>query len=214
MSKITKAWVDAQIETELERHAHADSVRDLAALVTVRDYLANDKEHEKHHEHVYDRMRDYNTISIGEYADMRQSATEEIPTASHTTTVAAVPQHHRQMTQHRLNSAQHHADFLTLEDAQEWVRSMRAADGSRGGRWKSMADVKPLAERMGITGEKEMVEFFAVINAMYSDYCKVAKKHGVDKPEFYADLAKAWIHDEDAEENKAMLYYDCIVKKD
>lgn len=122
------------------------------------------------------------------------------------------PMHHRQMTQNRIGF-QHHGETLTREDAQEWVRSMRAADGSRGGRWKSMADVKPLAERMGITGEKEMVEFFAIINAMYSDYCKVAKKHGVDKPEFYADLAKAWIHDEDAEENKAMLYYDCIVKK-
>lgn len=123
------------------------------------------------------------------------------------------PMHHRHMTQNRIGF-QHHGKSLTREDAQEWVHSMRAADGSRGGRWKNMADVKQLAERMGITGEKEMVEFFAIINAMYSDYCKVAKKHGVDKPEFYADLAKAWIHDEDAEDNKAMLYYECIVKKD
>lgn len=122
--------------------------------------------------------------------------------------------HHRQMSQQRQIGFQHQGRSLSREDAEEWVQSMRAADGSRGGRWKTMNDVKQLAERMGITGEKQLTEFYAIINAMYSDYCKVAKKHGVDRPEFYADLAKAWIHDEDAEDNKAMLYYECIVRKE
>jgi hypothetical protein len=47
---------------------------------------------------------------------------------------------------------------------------------------------------------------------MASDYGKVAKKYGVDKADFYADLAKAWLDDKDAVPGKAMIYYDCIVQ--
>ena len=50
------------------------------------------------------------------------------------------------------------------------------------------------------------------MNAMYSDYCKVAKRYGVDRPEFFAEMAKAWLEDKDAVPNKAAMYYDCIVK--
>ena len=39
MSKITKAWIDAQIEHEMERGTHQDAIRDLAALITVRKYI-------------------------------------------------------------------------------------------------------------------------------------------------------------------------------
>ena len=55
------------------------------------------------------------------------------------------------------------------------------------------------------------------MNMMYSDYCKVAKKYGVDRPEYYADLAKAFLRDKDFDgkpEEKLYIYYKAIVEKD
>lgn len=53
------------------------------------------------------------------------------------------------------------------------------------------------------------------VNMMRSDYCMVARKHGVDKPEFYADMAQAFLFDKDAgePEEKISAYYHCIAKK-
>lgn len=52
-----------------------------------------------------------------------------------------------------------------------------------------------------------------MMNAMYSDYAAVAKKFGVTSPEFYACMAKAWMEDKDAKEDKTALYYRYIVEK-
>lgn len=106
---------------------------------------------------------------------------------------------------------------MTKESARAWVASMHGSDPAKpkGGKW-SMEDVKPYAQRMGIPTEGvEFYEFFAIMNAMYSDYFEVAKKYNLqNNPAFFADMAKAWLHDEDAVENKAAMYYDCIVKHD
>lgn len=104
-------------------------------------------------------------------------------------------------------------EHLTKEQAERWVEQMRGADGSHGGRWK-WNEIRQYAQNFGISGEPKMIEFFAIINAMASDYSKIAKKYGVDKVDFYADLAKAWLDDVDAVPGKAMIYYDCIVRKD
>ena len=52
MSKMSLAWVEAQIEHELERGNHPEAVRDLAALIAVREYLT------KHEPKVYNDMMD------------------------------------------------------------------------------------------------------------------------------------------------------------
>lgn len=51
---------------------------------------------------------------------------------------------------------------------------------------------------------------------MYSDYYGVAAKYGIDRPEFYDDLAKAFLMDKDAggAEAKMAEYYHGIVKRD
>ena len=49
MSKMSFAWVEAQIEHELERGNHPEAVRDLAALIAVREYLAK-HEPKMHHD--------------------------------------------------------------------------------------------------------------------------------------------------------------------
>lgn len=56
-------------------------------------------------------------------------------------------------------------------------------------------------------------EWYAIINAVHSDYCMVAKQFGVDNVDFYAELAKAWLCDEDAKEDKAKKYWEYIVER-
>ena len=65
-------------------------------------------------------------------------------------------------------------------------------------------------EQRGI--DCDPLQFFAVLNAVYSDYYAVAKKHGVNKMDFYADIAKAWLNDSDAVEDKAARYFEFVVK--
>lgn len=102
---------------------------------------------------------------------------------------------------------------LTREDAEKWVKSMKSEDGTTGGRWPYQ-EIRQYAGNFGIQGEEKIIEFFAVMNALYTDYCKVAKKYGVDKVDFWADLAKAFINDKDAGEGKVKKYYECIAKHD
>lgn len=99
---------------------------------------------------------------------------------------------------------------LTQEKAREWVKRMRHADGGMGEHW-NMEMIKKMAEQKGV--DLDPIEIYAIMNALYSDYCTVFQKHGVTNPEFYLDMAKAWLEDADAVKNKAMMYYDCIVKK-
>ena len=99
--------------------------------------------------------------------------------------------------------------------AEKWVRSMRGEDAARptGGRW-SMEDLKPMAQKFGIKPDTpEFFEFYAMTNAMYSDYCAVAKKFNITSPEYYGMMALAWMRDKDAVPNKTAMYYEHCVKK-
>lgn len=99
--------------------------------------------------------------------------------------------------------------------AERWVQGMKNEDPARpkGARW-SMEEVKPYAQKFGVEADgEEMVEFWAMMNAMYSDYSGVAKRFNITSPEFYAQMAKAWMDDKDAVPNKTALYYKCCVKK-
>lgn len=102
----------------------------------------------------------------------------------------------------------HYAKHLTREQAEHWVQNMHSSD-HHGGKWK-FDEIKQYAQNYGVTGEQKVIDFFAIMNAMYSDYHKVARKFGVDKTDFYAELAKAFLDDDDAVEGKARVYYECI----
>lgn len=93
--------------------------------------------------------------------------------------------------------------------AEEWTGQMHNADGTRGPHW-SMEQTKQVMQQRGI--DVDPIEFFVAMNMVYSDYSKVAKMHGVNSADFYADLAKAFLEDQDAQDNKLALYYECIVK--
>ena len=107
--------------------------------------------------------------------------------------------------------AEHQHRKLDERTAMEWVQSMKNADGGKSPHW-TMDQVKQVARQKGLDKEIEPVELFAVLNALYSDYDPLFKKYGVSTIDFYVDMAKAWIMDEDAVENKAMAYWECIVK--
>lgn len=107
------------------------------------------------------------------------------------------------------------AQKLTKQMAEEWVDSMESEDSEKPeGETFTMEQAKQLAKKIGYETEgQKAIDFYAILNAVYSDYCKVAEKYDVDEPEFYACMAKAWLEDKDAVRNKAGAYYQHIVKK-
>jgi len=104
---------------------------------------------------------------------------------------------------------------LTKEQAHEWVDSMTAPDPNNKGNGGKIGweEVKAMAAKHGITDEHKLIELYAVINAMKSDYAKVAQKYGVASPEYYYDLAKAFIDDSDAKLHKVARYYKYIAAR-
>lgn len=100
---------------------------------------------------------------------------------------------------------------LDKQDVMRWVEEMEDSEGVKGGRY-TWHQAQQYAMNMGITGQQRLVEFYWAMNAMYSDYQKAGKKFGVDKPEFYACLAKLFIEDPDAVDDKVKEYYKHIVK--
>ena len=99
---------------------------------------------------------------------------------------------------------------FTKEDAEHWTAKMENEDGTTGPHW-TMGQTDAVANITGVS-VKSCV-WWAAMNMMYSDYYSVAAKYGLDRPEFYADLAKAFLMDKDAggAEEKMAGYYHGIV---
>ena len=117
--------------------------------------------------------------------------------------------HHMHRGMHGMEEAE-----FSKDDAEEWVDAMKNEDDQQphGGKW-DVAFVKPLAQKVGMPSDgPEFWEFYAVINSIYSDFCKVFNEYNFKNPMGYAKLAKAWIHDKDAVDDKVSVYYNCIVK--
>ena len=122
---------------------------------------------------------------------------------------------------HHMHEDEEHSEergeytHLTEDDAHQWVEHMESdnPEHRKGGRW-SMEEARALASKIGWSMDTQTaIEFYAVLNAMYSDYSMVLKKYGMSSPEFYADMAKAWLCDKDAKTGKAGLYFEHIVKR-
>ena len=171
------------------------------------------------------RMRDSNIVNIRDYQDRRQigfaprmdddEEDREMRQYGRRYDPDRPQMHHGMMQERhqRMGGAEGaEAKHLTREEAENWVDSMQGADGKRGGRW-TLKEIEQYAGNFGVHGD-EVVEFFAVLNALYTDYGKVARKYGFDRMEVWADLAKSFMHDKDAESGKVKMYYECIAKKD
>lgn len=98
---------------------------------------------------------------------------------------------------------------FSLSMAETWCAHMENEDGSTGPHWS----MERIQQEITLRCIKcDPVEFWAVINAIYSDDVAVAKKHNVNTMDYYIDRAKAWLDDKDAVEDKAAAYYQYVVK--
>jgi len=100
-------------------------------------------------------------------------------------------------------------ESFTRQTADEWMSRIKSSDGSTGPHW-TYDQSKQVMEQRKINCDS--AQFYAALNAVYSDFGAVAKKHGVSNIEFFADLAKAWLEDKDAVPDKAAAYYAYIVE--
>lgn len=105
-----------------------------------------------------------------------------------------------------------HKAKLNDYNPREWAKEMQNADGSSGAHW-SMEDTETVRKTRNINDCKPE-DFWIAMNMMYSDYQGVAKKYGIDKPEFYADMARCFLMDKDSKQGREKLeaYYDHVVK--
>ena len=96
------------------------------------------------------------------------------------------------------------------EIASAWMEKIENDDGTKGPHW-SFDQVRQVIDQRGISENPDA--FWVAMNAMYSDYCKVAKKYGVGSNiDYWVDMAKAFIGDKDAKEDKLSRYYKYVVK--
>lgn len=93
--------------------------------------------------------------------------------------------------------------------AMDWTAGMVNADGTHGPHW-TVEETDKLHKQYGLTCDK--LEFWAVMNSLYSDYCEALRESSASTPEVYVRLAKAWINDKDAVPDKAAAYYTYIVE--
>ena len=94
---------------------------------------------------------------------------------------------------------------FTESDAREWVSHMDPP-----GRW-SMEQTTAVMRQHGY--DHRPCVFYAVMNMMWSDYGKTVGKFGVDRADFWAEMANDFISDPDAEDMKVGRYWRDIVRR-
>lgn len=99
---------------------------------------------------------------------------------------------------------------LSREDAESWCSGMQNEDGSSGPYW-SMEQIKTVMEQHAMTYNPN--EFWAAMNASYSDLCGFFKKYNINTLDAYIDYTRDfWFKDKDAVEDKIGAYYSSVVK--
>lgn len=93
--------------------------------------------------------------------------------------------------------------------AHKWTKSLKNADGTEGAHFKPEQTEQM---RQQHAPECDKWEFMVAMNMMYADYCKSAKSLGVDRPDFYALMARDFLCDKDAGKNKLQKYMEVIPK--
>ena len=96
---------------------------------------------------------------------------------------------------------------LTKSGAEMWVQHMQNSDGSSGAHW-DYNQTEQVRQQKGY--KCEPVAFYAAMNMMYSDYCQAARDIGCNTVDFYAAMAKAFLEDADAPEDKIERYAECV----
>lgn len=97
---------------------------------------------------------------------------------------------------------------LDEDTVRDWMEHLRNEDGTTGPHW-TMEQTSQVMRQKGV--DCNPLDFWAVINMMYSDYYPVAKKANANNIDFYVNMAKAFLDDKDARAGKLARYYDAIV---
>lgn len=101
-------------------------------------------------------------------------------------------------------------EHLNSTLATKWVECMQNKDGTSGGHW-TFADTEKVASQLGIDfaqSDFNKYEFYAIMNMVYSDfYGSIPNDTFV-----YGKMAKDWLDDKDAPDDKAFLYYWNVIK--
>ncbi len=100
---------------------------------------------------------------------------------------------------------------FTEREAERWANHMENDDGTTGPHW-TLEQATAVANSIGVHTDPWV--WFAALNMEYSDNFETAAKYGLDRPEYYADLAKAFLFDKDGggPEAKIAGYYHGIVE--
>ena len=93
---------------------------------------------------------------------------------------------------------------FTEEDAKKWVSQMDPP-----GKW-TMEQTTAVMQQHGY--HHKPCVFYAVMNMLWSDYGKTVVKHGLDRADFWAELAHDFIEDPDAEDMKVGRYWRDIAR--
>lgn len=106
---------------------------------------------------------------------------------------------------------------MQMGHAESRGRESKHLDQHTAKRWvEEMGECFTMEETMEALKKRkckcEPLEFWVIVNAMKSDYPKLAAKYGVDHLDFYADMAVEWLEDRDAKPGKAVRYWENIVK--
>lgn len=98
---------------------------------------------------------------------------------------------------------------LDKETAHEWMENLQNEDGTKGPHWTMEQTTQVLKQKgLGL----DPLEFYVALNAVYSDYCTVAKKFNTNNIDFYVAMAKAFIEDKDSQPNRLARYYQYVTK--
>lgn len=116
----------------------------------------------------------------------------------------------------KTQAGEHHSESagmtgFTEREAKRWAKHMENDDGTTGPHW-TLEQATAVANSIGVHMDPWV--WFAALNMEYSDNFEVAAKYGLDRPEYYADLAKAFLFDKDGggPEAKIAGYYHGIVE--
>lgn len=102
----------------------------------------------------------------------------------------------------------HKKEILT-----EWQNNMKNVDGTTGAHFKKEQIEKIYRDERVQEKGVSMEDFEAAMNMIYSDYSKALKENGLNSQKIYADLAVAFLKDDDAADNKLMRYALLISKQ-
>ena len=102
-------------------------------------------------------------------------------------------------------------EFVEMAEAVAYEMDRSKADSivmnmrPYGQRW-SYDDIRSYVRERGIEDE-QVCHYYLVMNAMYNDYKRTADRYGLDRPDFYYDLAWDFINDEDGKTHKVAKYF-------